>query len=106
MSHAHDHDNDHAGHSHGVSADADRRWLSGHRGVREVHDLHVWEVTSGFPALAAHVLVPPGDDCHATRRELEGLLERDFDIHHTTPQVDHEAQSGPLPLALHAPDPR
>ena len=45
-------------------------------GVVEVHDLHVWEVTSGFPALAAHVLVREGDDCHGRRRELELLLAR------------------------------
>lgn len=59
-------------------------------GVIEVHDLHVWEVTSGFPALAAHVLVREGDDCHGRRRELELLLDDRFGIHHTTLQVDHE----------------
>lgn len=69
-------------------------------GVAEVHDLHVWEVTSGFPALAAHVLVAPGDDCHAIRRELEDLLEREFDIRHTTLQVDHEMPRGLLQLGL------
>jgi hypothetical protein len=42
--------------------------------VREVHDLHIWGVTSGFPALSAHVLVGPGEDCHGTRRQLELLL--------------------------------
>jgi cobalt-zinc-cadmium efflux system protein len=52
----------------------------------------VWEVTSGFTALAAHVLVAPGDDCHARRRELEALVDERFDIHHTTLQVDHEAR--------------
>jgi cobalt-zinc-cadmium efflux system protein len=60
-------------------------------GIVEVHDLHVWEVTSGFPALAAHVLVAPGDDCHARRRELETMVHERFGIHHTTLQVDHEA---------------
>jgi cobalt-zinc-cadmium efflux system protein len=60
-------------------------------GIVEVHDLHVWEVTSGFPALAAHVLVAPGDDCHARRRELEVLVHDRFGIDHTTLQVDHEA---------------
>jgi cobalt-zinc-cadmium efflux system protein len=59
-------------------------------GVIEVHDLHVWEVTSGFPALAAHVLVREGDDCHGRRRELERLLHERFDISHTTLQVDHQ----------------
>jgi cobalt-zinc-cadmium efflux system protein len=60
-------------------------------GVVEVHDLHVWTITSGFPALSAHVLVERGDDCHARRRELEDILRREFGIEHTTLQVDHVA---------------
>jgi cobalt-zinc-cadmium efflux system protein len=64
--------------------------LAAHSGVVEVHDLHVWEVTSGFAALSAHVVVRADDDCHALRRSLEGLLEERFHIHHTTLQVDHE----------------
>ncbi len=60
-----------------------------HEGVREVHDLHVWEVSSGFPALSAHVLVGTDNDCHAIRRELEQLLRDDYDLEHTTLQVDH-----------------
>jgi cobalt-zinc-cadmium efflux system protein len=63
--------------------------MAAHPGVQEVHDLHVWEVTSGFPALSAHVLVPAGDDCHQRRRELEALLHDRFDIAHTTLQVEH-----------------
>jgi cobalt-zinc-cadmium efflux system protein len=50
----------------------------------------VWEVTSGFPALSAHVLVKPESDCHATRRQLTTLLRERFGIDHTTLQVDHE----------------
>jgi len=60
--------------------------------VVEVHDLHVWTVTSGFPALAAHVLVSPGADCHAARRRLEQLLADRFGLEHTTLQVDHVAR--------------
>jgi cobalt-zinc-cadmium efflux system protein len=59
--------------------------------VVEVHDLHVWTITSGFPALSAHVLVERGLDCHSLRRELEIALARDFGIDHTTLQVDHAA---------------
>lgn len=58
-------------------------------GVEEVHDLHVWTITSGFPALAAHVLVGREEDCHERRRELEEVLEDEFGIEHTTLQVDH-----------------
>jgi cobalt-zinc-cadmium efflux system protein len=57
--------------------------------VAEVHDLHVWEISSGFPALTAHVLVSPDCDCHATRRRLAEVLEERFGIGHTTLQVDH-----------------
>jgi cobalt-zinc-cadmium efflux system protein len=58
-------------------------------GVVEVHDLHVWEVTSGFPALSAHVLVGRENDCHAARRGLERMLHDEFELRHTTLQVDH-----------------
>jgi cobalt-zinc-cadmium efflux system protein len=57
--------------------------------VVEVHDLHVWTVTSGFSALSAHVLVTPGADCHAARRRLQRRLSDRFGITHTTLQVDH-----------------
>jgi cobalt-zinc-cadmium efflux system protein len=72
--------------------------MVGVEGVEEVHDLHVWEITSGFPALAAHVLVGQDVDCHERRRELEKMLYREFGIEHTTLQVDHvgdHAAEGP-----------
>ncbi len=74
--------------------------MVGVEGVVEVHDLHVWTITSGFPALAAHVLVGEDEDCHARRRDLERLLAEEFGIDHTTLQVDHvgdhTAKSPPL----------
>ena len=57
--------------------------------VVEVHDLHVWEITSGFPALSAHVLVAADSDCHAARRAMEATLHERFGLDHTTLQVDH-----------------
>jgi len=63
--------------------------IAAHPGVVETHDLHVWTVTSGFPALSAHVLVEPGADCHRIRLELERLLHDRFELEHTTLQVDH-----------------
>jgi cobalt-zinc-cadmium efflux system protein len=57
--------------------------------VVEVHDLHVWEITSGFPALSAHVLVGNDSNCHAARREMEAMLHERFALDHTTLQVDH-----------------
>jgi cobalt-zinc-cadmium efflux system protein len=75
----------------GIDPDEIGRALAGHPGVVEVHDLHVWEVTSGFPALSAHVVVRAGDDCHELRRSLQRLVADRFGIRHTTLQVDHEA---------------
>jgi cobalt-zinc-cadmium efflux system protein len=57
--------------------------------VVDVHDLHVWTVTSGFPALSAHVLVAHDSDCHAARVRLERVLVERFHVEHTTLQVEH-----------------
>jgi cobalt-zinc-cadmium efflux system protein len=62
--------------------------------VVEVHDLHVWTVTSGFPALSAHVLVQQEADCHAARARLAEALSEQFGIDHTTLQVDHVSSAG------------
>ena len=75
----------------GVSPDAIGLALAAQPGVVEVHDLHVWEVTSGFPALSAHVVVRAETDCHAARRDLEAMLADRFDVDHTTLQVEHQA---------------
>jgi cobalt-zinc-cadmium efflux system protein len=66
------------------------RELARQPGVIEVHDLHVWEVTSGFPALSAHVLVAADCDCHRARRAMEAMLHERFQLDHTTLQVDHD----------------
>jgi cobalt-zinc-cadmium efflux system protein len=74
----------------GTDPDAIGRAMLSVDGVTEVHDLHVWEVTSNFPALSAHVLVGRETDCHGARRDLEALLHDRFGVEHTTLQVDHE----------------
>lgn len=76
----------------GLDPDAIGRSLLTEPGVVEVHDLHVWEVTSGFPALSAHVIVKPQTDCHMARFHLAELLETRFDIRHTTLQVEHQPE--------------
>lgn len=76
----------------GIDPDDVARALARDPDVVGVHDLHVWAVTSGFPALAAHVLVSPDTDCHGARRRLQRLLEERFELHHVTLQVDHVAQ--------------
>lgn len=74
----------------GVDPDAIGRAMAQVPTVRDVHDLHVWEITSGFPALSAHVLVAAGESCPRAREALERLLHEDFEIAHTTLQVEHE----------------
>lgn len=73
----------------GVDANEVGRRMAATEDVVEVHDLHIWTITSGFPALAAHVLVGHDEDCHARRRDLEEVLSHEFGISHTTLQVDH-----------------
>lgn len=72
--------------------------LASFPGVVEVHDLHVWEVTSGFPALSAHVMVESGADCHSCRRALATLLRERFGLEHSTLQVEHRPAAGLVQL--------
>jgi cobalt-zinc-cadmium efflux system protein len=81
------------------------RVLAAVPGVVEIHDLHVWEVTSGFPTLSAHVVVGAGDDCHELRRILQEIVRDRFGVSHTTLQVDHEAAPQP-PLQIEVADRR
>jgi cobalt-zinc-cadmium efflux system protein len=73
----------------GIDAEEVGSALAAADGVVEVHDLHIWTITSGFPALSAHVLVTPGGDCHGVRVQLERLLHERFGLDHTTLQVEH-----------------
>jgi cobalt-zinc-cadmium efflux system protein len=82
----------------GIDADEVGRRMAAMDGVVEVHDLHIWTITSGFPTLSAHVLVRRGDDCHLRRRELEQLLAREFGLEHTTLQVEHVGERSGLQI--------
>ncbi|MCY0930216.1 cation diffusion facilitator family transporter [Streptomyces sp. H27-H1] len=86
----------------GIAPDALGDLLVDQKGVVEVHDLHVWTITSGQSALSAHVLVEPGGDCHAVRRDLKQLLAAGPGITHTTLQVDHAPEQL---LTLHPTEP-
>lgn len=89
-----------------VDVDEVGRALAGYALVDNVHDLHVWTVSSGFPSLSAHVLVQPGADCHAIRRELEKVIHDRFGIDHTTLQVDHSGDEDLISIgATKRPDP-
>jgi cobalt-zinc-cadmium efflux system protein len=82
----------------GIEAREVGRRMAAAEGVVEVHDLHIWTITSGFPALSAHVLVARGDDCHARRLELEQMLAREFGLEHTTLQVEHVGEQRGLQI--------
>jgi cobalt-zinc-cadmium efflux system protein len=76
----------------GLDPDEIGREMVAQPGIVEVHDLHVWEVTSGFAALSAHVIVEQDVDCHAARRGLERLLAERYDVTHTTLQTEHAVE--------------
>jgi cobalt-zinc-cadmium efflux system protein len=73
----------------GMDVDEIGHALAASPGIVEVHDLHVWEVSSGFAALAAHVVVGRDCDCHQARLQLQRLLADRYGIEHTTLQMDH-----------------
>lgn len=82
----------------GLDPDEIGRTLAAEHHVVEVHDLHVWEVTSGMPSLSAHVTVRAGCDAQSHRRQLAELLRERFGIEHSTLQVE-ERHEGPLEIA-------
>jgi cobalt-zinc-cadmium efflux system protein len=83
----------------GLDPDEVGRALAAEPHVVEVHDLHLWEVSSGFPSLSAHVLVRRDCDCQAHRRRLSAMLEERFGIDHSTLQVEHVGDEG-MPLEI------
>ena len=89
----------------GLDPDQIGHALAAEPGVTEVHDLHIWEVTSGFPAASAHIVVDAGLDCHEVRRSLSRLLEDRFGLAHTTLQVEH-ARAAQAPLQIEGPEQR
>jgi cobalt-zinc-cadmium efflux system protein len=90
----------------GMQPDEIARAIRAHREVAGLHDLHVWEISTGFPSLSAHVLVEREADCHGVRRDLEALLHDRFGLHHTTLQVEHTSDRllGIVPLRARRPD--
>jgi cobalt-zinc-cadmium efflux system protein len=70
-------------------------------GVVEVHDLHVWEVTTGMPAISAHMIVREDADCHEARWRAAQMLADRFGVEHSTLQVEHEPGDELLQIAPH-----
>jgi len=80
----------------GLDVDEIGQAICGLAGVRSVHELHVWTVTSGFEALAAHVVAAPDADRDQVRREAEYLLQERFGIEHTTLQMEEAVEGNEL----------
>jgi cobalt-zinc-cadmium efflux system protein len=80
-----------------------RRHMTGLAGVRDVHDLHAWTITSGLPVLSAHVVVDPGvisdGNCAVMLDQLQDCLRGHFDVEHSTFQIEpagHSAHERPM----------
>lgn len=56
-------------------------------GVREVHDLHIWTITSGRDALSAHIIVSAGENRDRVLLDLQHTLRTQFEINHLTLQM-------------------
>jgi cobalt-zinc-cadmium efflux system protein len=76
----------------GLDPEAIGQALVSEAGVVEVHDLHVWEVTTGMPSISAHMIVGRDADCHEARWRAARLLAERFGVEHSTLQVEHEAE--------------
>ncbi len=63
------------------------------RGVKSVHELHVWRLTTGFDVLSAHLVVEAHTQDHEVLDEANRMLLDKFGISHTTIQVGHEDDS-------------
>jgi cobalt-zinc-cadmium efflux system protein len=71
-----------------VDVDRVRAELAAVAGVLDVHDLHVWSISSGFDCLSAHVVAAPGTANEALLAELRALLHDRFGIGHVTLQLE------------------
>ena len=72
----------------GVDLGRIRAALATSTGVRDVHDLHIWAITSGVSSLTAHIVLDGAKDAEELLLDVRERLEHDFDIHHTTLQIE------------------
>ncbi len=62
-------------------------------GVEAVHDLHAWQITAGLPMITAHVVAAESADVHWVLHHVDRSLADDFDLEHSTIQVEHPARA-------------
>ncbi|MBD3921071.1 cation diffusion facilitator family transporter [Paenibacillus sp. PR3] len=72
----------------GIDSDEVREALLSIAGVRDVHDLHIWTITSGLPAISGHLLVQENIDCQNILRDALAKLESQFGLTHATLQIE------------------
>jgi cobalt-zinc-cadmium efflux system protein len=72
----------------GIDAAAVRAKLAALPGVNEVHDLHIWAMSTTENALTAHLVMPAGHPGDGFLQELGHELREAFDIHHSTVQIE------------------
>jgi len=72
-----------------------RTSILGVEGVKDIHDLHVWTITSGMDSLSAHVLISNGFNAQEVLDKIAHLCEHDYKIKHTTIQVEEVECQGP-----------
>ncbi|QKH38101.1 cation transporter [Achromobacter pestifer] len=77
----------------GMSLQAVRAAIAGTAGVASIHDIHLWAVTQSNPMLTGHVVLAAGADGEQVRCAIEARLQEDFDLHHTTLQMEREDRS-------------
>jgi cobalt-zinc-cadmium efflux system protein len=81
-----------------VNLDALQRALEGVPGTGEVHDLHVWSLTTGRCALSAHAVADGSVHDDAMLAAMADLCAREFDIEHVTIQIEHESRRAAEPV--------
>lgn len=74
----------------GIDADAVAASLKALPGVRDLHDLHIWAITSGVPSLSAHIVLAPDADGEAVRAKVAAVLDEKFEIEHVTLQIEKQ----------------
>jgi cobalt-zinc-cadmium efflux system protein len=66
--------------------------LEGVPGATEVHDLHVWSLTTGHCALSAHAVIDGSTTSDVVLEEMSGRLAERFGIHHVTIQLEERSR--------------
>jgi cobalt-zinc-cadmium efflux system protein len=72
----------------GIDTQSVRDELESIPGVRNIHDLHIWTITSGMNSLSCHILIKDEEDGQAILQKAINIIEEKFHINHTTIQVE------------------